>query len=79
MLAQISFITDCFARKEQNLHLVKVLRRKKGDSITLFNGTGPEYSGKIIKTSLERTEILITSSSLETRKPKVKIHLDFVS
>ena len=43
--------------KEQNLHLVKVLRRKKGDSITLFNGTGPEYSGKIIKTSLERTEI----------------------
>ena len=61
--------------KEQNLHLVKVLRRKKGDSITLFNGTGPEYSGKIIKTSLERTEILITSSSLETRKPKVKIHL----
>ena len=36
---------------------------------------GPEYLGKIIKTSLKRTEILITSLSLETRKPKIKIHL----
>ena len=61
--------------KEQNLHLVKVLRKKEGDSITLFNGMGPEYSGKIIKTSLKRTEVLITSLSLETRRPKVKIHL----
>ena len=61
--------------EEQNLHLVKVLRKKEGDLVTLFNGTGPEYSGKIIKTSLKRTEILITSSSLETRRPEIKIHL----
>ena len=61
--------------KEQNLHLVRVLRKKKGDSVTLFNGMGPEYSGKIIKTSLKKTEVLITSLSLETRRPKVKIHL----
>ena len=61
--------------KEQNLHLLKVLRKKEGDSITLFNGMGPEYSGKIIKTSLKRTEILITSLSLETRRPEIKINL----
>ena len=57
--------------KEQNLHLVKVLR-KKGDSITLFNGMGQEYYGKIIKTDLRKTEILITSFSSETRTPVKK-------
>ncbi len=62
-------------QKEQNLHLAKVLRKKEGDLITLFNGMGPEYSGKILKTSSERTEILITSLSLETRTPEIKIHL----
>ena len=61
--------------KEQNLHLVKVLRKKKGDSITLFNGMGQEYYGKIIKTDLRKTEILITSFSSETRTPVKKIHL----
>ena len=55
--------------EEQNSHLVKVLRKKEGDLVTLFNGMGPEYSGKIIKTSLKRTEILITSFSPETRRP----------
>ena len=61
--------------EEQNSHLVKVLRKKEGDLVTLFNGMGPEYSGKIIKTSLKRTEILITSFSPETRRPEMKIHL----
>ena len=61
--------------KEQNLHLVKVLRKKEGDSVTLFNGMGQEYYGKIIKTSLRKTEILITSFSPETRTPVKKIHL----
>ena len=61
--------------KEQNLHLVKVLRKKEGDSVTLFNGTGREYYGKIIKTGLRESEILITSFSAETRKPIKKIHL----
>ena len=58
--------------KEQNLHLVKVLRKKEGDSVTLFNGMGPEYYGKIIKASLSKSEILITSFSPETRKPVKK-------
>ena len=69
-LSQIVLLED-----EQNLHLVKVLRKKEGDLVTLFNGMGPEYSGEIIKTSLKRTEILITSLSLETRRPEMKIHL----
>ena len=61
--------------KEQNLHLVKVLRKKEGDSVTLFNGMGREYYGKIIKASLRKSEILITSFSPETRAPVKKIHL----
>ena len=61
--------------KEQNFHLVKVLRKKEGDSITLFNGMGQEYYGKIIKSSSRKSEILITSSSPETRTPIKKIHL----
>lgn len=61
--------------KEQNLHLLKVLRKKEGDSVTLFNGMGREYYGKIIKTSLKKTEILISSFSPETRRPVKEIHL----
>ena len=55
--------------------MIKVLRKKEGDSITLFNGIGEEYYGKIIKTGSRETEILITSFSPETRTPVKKIHL----
>ena len=54
---------------------MKVLRKKEGDSITIFNGMGPEYSGKIISTSLKRSEILITNLCLETRAAEIRIHL----
>ena len=73
--SNISLSQVIFLEKEQNLHLVKVLRKKKGDSVILFNGMGPEYSGKILKTTIKETEILITGFSRETREPETKIHL----
>ncbi|HBT76349.1 MAG TPA: hypothetical protein DEB39_05350, partial [Planctomycetaceae bacterium] len=44
---------------EEARHLVRVMRRKAGDRITLFNGRGLEFESEIIATKRDRVEVRI--------------------
>tara|TARA_Y100001970_G_scaffold290858_1_gene426002 strand:+ start:1641 stop:2357 length:717 start_codon:yes stop_codon:yes gene_type:complete len=60
---------------QQHHHLAKVLRKKRDDLVTLFNGTGPEFLGKIDETCAQKTKIKIIDISQSTKTPRIKIKL----
>jgi 16S rRNA (uracil1498-N3)-methyltransferase len=47
--------------KEESRHLAKVLRKKPGDPVTLFDGQGRSYEGRIEKVFLDRVQGRILS------------------
>jgi len=56
-------------------HACKVLRMEAGDSVTLFNGEGGEFSGTLIYADKKRARVLLTEFCAENRTSSRLIHL----
>ncbi len=56
-------------------HACKVLRMEADDEITLFNGKGGEYNGKLIHADKKRARVLLSNFNNENRISSRKIHL----
>lgn len=65
-----SFVFD----KEESKHIVKVLRKKEGDAITITNGKGFLFISEICLASEKKCEVKITEVK-ELEKPKYYLHL----
>ncbi len=63
-----------FLDEEESRHLVKVLRKKQGDSIRLTDGQGHVFDCVILEASLKKTSLKILTST-EISKDKFHIHL----
>jgi len=61
--------------REEAHHIVDVMRLSSGDAIVAFDGTGREYSGKIIDVSKNGLRIKIESKNEVKTKKKVSITL----
>ncbi len=66
----VSFVFD----KEESKHIVKVLRKKEGDVITITNGKGFLFISEICLASEKKCEVKITEVK-EFEKPKYHLHL----
>jgi 16S rRNA (uracil1498-N3)-methyltransferase len=66
--------TECFFGQEESRHIVKVLRKKKGDELMVTNGRGRVFKGTIREASLNSCEISITSHE-KTVRPMHRLHL----
>ncbi len=60
---------------EQVRHIIQVLRLKKGDPITLFNGDGHDYLAHIVETEKRRVLVEIIEQSSPEPLPVLSIHL----
>ena len=60
---------------EASHHLLRVLRCRRGDEITLFNGRGGSYAGRIIAVSSATVEVEIREFVPDTAEPPLKITL----
>ena len=56
-------------------HLVKVLRARTGDAVTLFNGDGHEYTGKLQDSNSRRCSVSVESSKTCDNESPVRITL----
>lgn len=56
-------------------HLLHVMRAKIGTEVTLFDGTGFEYSARIVRTGRQQVELEILSRSQTDRELKRKLVL----
>lgn len=56
-------------------YIARVLRKREGDIVTLFNGTGGEYSAEI--TAITRREVIVNIGKFtpENRESTLNIHL----
>ncbi|WP_046755497.1 16S rRNA (uracil(1498)-N(3))-methyltransferase [Kordia jejudonensis] len=60
--------------KEESKHIVRVLRKKEADILTITNGKGAIFSAKI--TIADQKNCMVTIQSVEFQKPKsYKLHL----
>ena len=51
--------------EDKSLHLLRVLRLREGDAVTLFNGDGHDYASRI--TGMERKAVELTVEAATTR------------
>ena len=56
-------------------HIVKVLRLKSGDSLTLFDEDSMEYNGKIEKIDTKQITIIIENQILNNKESEIDINL----
>ena len=56
-------------------HMIRVLRLRVGDPVTLFNGTGGEYQCKITAISRKQAQVKVLAYSAIDRAPQLHIHL----
>lgn len=56
-------------------HLMKVLRAKPGDEVTLFDGTGREYRAEVIETRRSDVRLRVVSRSAVDRESPVRFTL----
>ena len=61
--------------EEASHHLLRVLRCRRNDDITLFNGHGGSYTGKISSDSTRKVEVEILGFEPETSEPALFITL----
>jgi 16S rRNA (uracil1498-N3)-methyltransferase len=66
--------TEYYFSKEESLHIVKVLRKKEDDSLTLTNGKGAFFKGRIQQANPKKCEILITEKVTHS-KPNYHLHI----
>ena len=60
--------------KEESRHIVKVLRKKKGDRLFLTDGVGGWYEGEITKTDFKQTIVKIQDYK-KRRKKAYRLHI----
>ena len=60
--------------EEESKHLVKVLRKKQGDRISLTNGRGQVFEGLILEANPKKTSLKILSSA-EVPEDSFHVHL----
>jgi 16S rRNA (uracil1498-N3)-methyltransferase len=56
-------------------HLIKVMRAKIGDTLTLFDGSGAEYLGRVSSLSRSSVEVTIEQRSEVNREPQRELIL----
>ncbi|MGB5238304.1 MAG: 16S rRNA (uracil(1498)-N(3))-methyltransferase [Flavobacteriaceae bacterium] len=66
--------TECFFGEEESRHIIKVLRKKKGDELKVTNGKGRVFTGTVSEASLNCCELAITSHE-KTVRPMHRLHL----
>ncbi len=66
--------TECFFGQEESRHIIKVLRKKKGDELLVTNGKGRVFTGTISEASQNSCEIAIISHE-KTVRPMHRLHL----
>ena len=64
-----------FLSKEASHHLLRVLRCRRDDDITLFNGQGGSYTGRISSVSLGVAEVEIRDFIPDTDEPPLRVTL----
>ena len=67
--------TTAVLSKEASHHLLRVLRCRRNDHITLFNGLGGSYTGRIVSASAHLVEVEILDFEPETAEPGLLITL----
>ena len=67
--------TTAVLSKEASHHLLRVLRCRRNDHITLFNGLGGSYTGRIVSASAHLVEVEILDFEPETADPGLLITL----
>lgn len=61
---------SCLLPLPQTHHAVRVLRLKRGDCVTLFNGDGAEYAASVVEASGERCTLEVTGrETIEREAP----------
>ena len=73
--APLSVSARVILPKETSHHLLRVLRCRRGDEITLFNGKGGSFPGRIISNSNRVAEVEILSFEQEISAPVLTITL----
>lgn len=71
---QIRDRTICLVGSDRH-HLVRVLRKKTGDEVTVLNGKGEEYIGRIAAIDSESVTISIEYENDRPAEPRLKITL----
>ncbi len=61
--------------KDESHHIIDVMRLGKGDIVSVFDGTGKFYEGKIVSTRHNEVIIDIEHESTQLPQPKVQISL----
>ena len=64
----VAILTDAEAR-----HLTRVMRKKIGDEVSLFDGVGREYRGRIETISRDRVELRVLETKEDDREPKLAL------
>ena len=64
-----------YAGKEESHHIIDVMRLCKGDSVTVFDGTGREYNGTIVLAESKRAVINILNIKDVNKKRSAGISL----
>ena len=64
----VAILTDAEAR-----HLTRVMRKKIGDEVSLFDGVGREYLGRIETISRDRVELRVLETREDDREPELAL------
>lgn len=64
-----------YVEKEESHHIIDVMRLQKGDSVTVFDGTGKEYEGRIFAIENKRVIIDVSKIKIVGKKQPVSISL----
>jgi 16S rRNA (uracil1498-N3)-methyltransferase len=66
---------ECEIREQQAHHLLKVLRCRPDDPVTLFNGDGYNYASVILSTSRNSLRVRVGTRSAPQNESPLMIHL----
>lgn len=56
-------------------HIIRVMRKKENDTLTLFNGQGGEYQARIVAIHKRSLSVQLTEFNAENRTSRLDIHL----
>ena len=73
--ATLEVSTTAVLSKAASHHLLRVLRCRRNDQLTLFNGLGGSYTGRIVSASTHPVEVEILDFEPETAEPGLLITL----
>ena len=63
-----AILTDAEAR-----HVARVMRKKIGDELALFDGSGKEYRAKIVSISKDRVDLDVLETRVDDREPSLAL------